>query len=76
MNPQHPLTYTREQVAARTSDYVCGPCGRQFLRVEQLNEPRIVTAHQGTCGLCGRQASVTHIRIYNWGHIPATVTDR
>lgn len=72
MNSQYPLQYTRQQVNARKNDYVCIPCGRQFLREEQLDRTGVVTCHQAECGLCGRVASVTHIRAYNWGWVPAT----
>jgi DNA-directed RNA polymerase subunit RPC12/RpoP len=65
MNTQHPLEYTRQQVNARKSDYVCIPCGRQFLREAQLSQSRVVTCHEAPCGLCGRVATVAHIRSYN-----------
>ena len=50
----------------RRSDWVCNPCGVPYLTEAQLKEDRIHTAHLGECCICGRDASVMHIRNYNY----------
>ena len=51
----------------RTSDYVCTPCGLQFLSEKQkAQEGGVHTAHLAKCGVCGKEDTVLHIRVYNW----------
>lgn len=67
INSTHPLQFTAVQVEARTSDYVCFECGRQFLTDKQLGEPgRPVTASTSECGLCHAITSTLHRRHFNW----------
>ena len=49
------------------SDYVCLDCGTYFLTPKQLaGEGGAHTAHMGKCGVCDKEESLFHIRIYNW----------
>ena len=48
----------------RTHDHVCVDCGKQFLHPDDLGGA--VTARRGTCGMCGEQDSIIHIRHYNY----------
>ena len=50
----------------RTSDYVCSGCGVKYLTKEQKKENSVCTFFLDTCGLCGKQEAVTHIRNYNY----------
>ena len=51
----------------RTSDYVCIPCGVQFLSEKQKSaDGHAHTAHKSECGICGKENLVIHIRAYNW----------
>lgn len=50
----------------RTSDYVCFPCGREYLTDAQKKKGHVVTAHNGICGLCGKETSITHMRAFNY----------
>lgn len=50
----------------RTSDYVCWDCGTTFLKESQKDINNVVTVHKSTCGLCGEEKSVKHIRHWNW----------
>lgn len=59
-----------EQLATkRNSDYVCIPCGIQYLSEKQREANRVVTFHENHCGICGEHTGVTHIRHYNYGKI-------
>lgn len=61
------MKWTEEQINNRKSDYVCFDCGIEFLSEEQKGKRCVVTAHFGTCCLCGEQdKTVTHIRTFNW----------
>jgi len=46
--------------------YVCVPCGKQYLKQEQLDKGIICTFHIGKCELCKSYEMVTHIRNYNY----------
>jgi hypothetical protein len=48
------------------SDYVCSECGVKYLTEQQKKENRVCTFFLGTCGLCKKQAAITHIRNYNY----------
>lgn len=52
----------------RTSDYVCVPCGIQFLSEKQKEEGGVSTFSNGECGLCNQVTMITHMRIYNYLH--------
>ena len=61
------MKYTKKQIENRPSDYVCFDCGHDFLTEKQKSgEGHCVTAHMGTCCLCGETKSITHIRAFNW----------
>ena len=64
------LHYSKQQVALRTSDLVCIPCGKTFLTEKQKKErekdPCMITANKGYCGLCKKETSVVHCRNFNW----------
>lgn len=49
-----------------TSDYVCSDCGSYFLTPEQLETENVFTFHEGLCGVCDTNKSITHIRNYNY----------
>ena len=56
-----------EKKEARTSDYICFPCGLNYLTAEQKeSEGHVVTASISKCGLCGESAATTHMRHFNY----------
>lgn len=63
--------YTKKQVDERTSDQICWDCGKPFLTDKQRKEDWPVTAHESTCGLCGKHKAVTHYRHWNYLWIDA-----
>jgi hypothetical protein len=46
--------------------YICYACGIKYLTREQREQDRVSTWHEGTCCECGHEASVTHVRAYNY----------
>lgn len=64
--------FTQDQINNREFDYVCQPCGVNFLTKAQLEngDMRISTFHDSVCGLCKKETSVTHIRHFNYLQIP------
>lgn len=50
----------------RISDYVCIPCGVQYLSEKQKEEGGVSTFHEGKCGLCENKTHITHMRHYNY----------
>lgn len=54
----------------RTSDYVCVPCGVQFLSEEQKKKGGVSTFSISECGLCNTRTNTTHIRKYNYLNKP------
>lgn len=63
------ITYrkaTQQEVKNRASDYVCVDCGRPFIPEHKRDSQIQNTFYQGTCGLCRKEKSITHIRAFNW----------
>ncbi len=42
--------------------YICHDCGRNYLNKNDF----VCTYHVGTCDVCGKDTSITHVRNYNW----------
>lgn len=64
--------FSQRQINARTSDYVCQPCGVNFLTKAQMEDGvlRVSTFHDSECGLCKETTGVTHIRHWNYLRLP------
>lgn len=59
----------------RISDYVCIECGTKYLTEKQKQAGGFCTTfHQGVCGLCQEEKSITHIRAYNYLRKPKNIT--
>lgn len=65
------MAYTQIEVDKRSSDYICLPCGLNFITKEEyyFKTNGVVTYHEGICGLCNEVKSICHIRHYNYLHI-------
>jgi len=51
----------------RTSDNICDDCGQAYLsRAQRMDGTRVMTFHQGQCGLCEDHKPITHIENYNF----------
>lgn len=64
--------FTKEQIEARTGDYICWDCGLQFLSPKRKaeSEGHAVTSSISECGLCHQEKGTTHMRTWNWLRIP------
>ena len=49
--------------------WVCAECGRKHNPKKEMRSPW-ATWHPGVCGVCGKQASVTEPRDYNYPNFP------